>query len=104
MAAMWALLLLPFLTAASPTAAPTGCPSTDVCTDQAGWQTAADGYHCADGYQTAQDCITYADQVDVNGVGPEAACCVCGGGTCAAAGPASGTTQVVQEMTQSIPG
>jgi hypothetical protein len=40
----------------------------------------------------------------VNGVGPEVACCVCGGGTCAAAGPASGTTQVVQEMTQSIPG
>ena len=72
-----------------------------MCTDQTGWQT-ADGYHCADGYSEAKDCIDYGSETDVNGVGPEAACCMCGGGTCAALDPVVLT--VVQEMTQSIPG
>jgi len=59
------------------------------CIDQAGWQTAA-GYYCANGYPEAQACITYADDVDVNGVGPEVACCMCGGGQATAAQGGSG--------------
>ena len=91
-------------TVAAPTAAPTVAAPTAACecTDQAGWITTA-GYGCVNGYTSPDDCETYGTDTDANGIFPATACCICGGGTCVA-GSSATATQVVQEITQSIPG
>jgi hypothetical protein len=83
--------------ASAPTAAPTAACE---CTDEPDWIN-IEGYGCLTGYASTADCETYGEEADANGVLPASACCICGGGTCVAG---SSATQVVQEITQSIPG